>query len=159
MFLDQKPFIYLWRPFYRHIYVPALRPLLNRLFLDHLLTCLDRIDTNIRWNAANSDRQLALADRKLEDVLGALCEQRATFMTALEQLCVAQKETREAVMQLQHQITSLGNHIATSESETKAQWLALESLLLTLVSSAGLRHDCLNNDIIPNDPSERVNSG
>jgi len=78
MFLDEKPFIYLWRPLYRRLLVPYVYPVLNRAGNPAVVDFRNEIDRLQEQNRTlqkqltdldNLIRQLIARSSQLEDDL------------------------------------------------------------------------------------------
>lgn len=91
MFLDNKPFIYLWRPFYQRIYTPLLARFTLR-------------SPNIHFATLDADQKL-------------------------QWLCLA-------VQELQQETAKLAQSLAALDRETKAQWAAMEQVILSILGDS-----------------------
>jgi hypothetical protein len=135
MFVDRKPFIYLWRPFYRGLYAPVIQPFLIRLLLG---------GTTKRMNHTDAHAQFQFVP---------INQHSMNFEQQQQWLC-------NAVLELNQRTAALANSILALESETRAQWTALEQLLLSMISDPGAAPG--STATIPKDacsqPFERVQS-
>lgn len=107
MFLDRKPFIFLWRPIHRSVFAGAVWPFLARVkdfFLMEALAHLSRLQTSVAEIRAIQQSQ-------------------------------AQLDTAARLVQLEAHMRELVARMDRLENEQQRQWQGTESLLLCLLSS------------------------
>jgi hypothetical protein len=109
MFVDRKPFIYLWRPFYRGLYAPVLQPFLVRLLL------------------GGTTKRMDLTDAYAQSQFAPINQHSMNIEQQQQWLC-------NAILELNQRTAALTDGILALETETKAQWMALEQLLLSMIS-------------------------
>jgi hypothetical protein len=108
--LDQPPLIFIWRPFYRLVFVPLVLPFFVALRAFFIRT---------------TQEELVEVSAKLAVVSARLAEVSST-------LGAVERHGR----QLAEGSQSLLRRVDQSEAETARQWAALESLLLAMLSEA-----------------------
>ena len=114
MFLDKKPFIYVWRPFYWLVFEMIIHPIALRLWTYFLLLPLP---------PAPPAHSMGARLREIERLRETLDRIEAALAEAKQERLAAEKLV-------------LGR-IDAALAESKQEWLATEKLMLALMQESG----------------------
>jgi septal ring factor EnvC (AmiA/AmiB activator) len=137
MFLDRKPFLYLWRPVYRVIFGGIVRPWLGRMkefFTAESSADLAEISAKIRVVQTAQQR----FERDLELMAHRLGRLEGQSQNAAGSLSAIRAD-------LEDQSQRMVGILTARETEERNQWRATESLLLSLFSNSAGNSNRLAN--------------
>jgi hypothetical protein len=150
MFLDRRPFLYLWRPVYRVIFGGIVWPFLGRMkefFTGESSGDLAEILAQIA--------AVQTAQGRLERDLELLAHWLATVQTKLEGQSQNTAGTLSAIRaDLEYQSQRMVGILTARETEERNQWRATESLLLSL-----FRNSAGNSNRLANGGADEASQG
>jgi hypothetical protein len=133
-FLDKKPFIFLWRPIYRHILERLKDSFLAEplIRMDHMSSQIEDVRAGLSGRADLASR-IALVERQNEAA-------RSDLAHRMESL---QQQTRELIgrfSSVEQHHRSILDRVSAMEQENRRQWEVLEQLLLAFLSDRRRGH-------------------
>ncbi len=136
MWLDRKPFIYIWRPIYGMVFG-------GRLLLAESIQRLGRVEDRlatletVRRMALEAGEQAARIESRLVALQGELASRIEGRLVALQAAAerLAAEDCQRAAS-LRGQVDALAAQIKELDPNNAAQWTAIEQLLIAVLGSS-----------------------
>ena len=135
MFVDEKPFIWVWRPFYRRVYTPlylhVVGPVMDRIF--------ERIAQRLGTSAISTHRVMALTASNpapaadplaLEHLVLAMIANNSKDATRIQR-ADSTRNILERLHMLEDNVRAMTERMVDGQTEADDRWLAIEQLILS----------------------------